>query len=100
MRGLLCAAACLPAGFGIAAATGIRPLGGLVLVASALLAGRWSSAGAGRQAGWYAVVAACFVLSHFLARATGGWVAVAIVALVATAGYVVLLRPAAPALGG
>lgn len=93
MRGLVCAAACLPVGFGVAAATGIRPLGGLVLVALAALAGHWSGAGTGRKIGWYATVAACFAASHVLADETGAWGAVAIVATVATAAYAAVLRP-------
>lgn len=94
-RGFVAAAACLPVGFGVAAATGIRPLGGLVLVVLAALAGRWSGQPLARQAAWYAVVLACFIASHLLADATGAWGAVAIVALVATGAYAALLwRPA------
>jgi hypothetical protein len=92
MRGLVCAAACLPLGFGVAAATGVRPLGGLVLLALALLAGRWSGRSLGRQSAWYLVVLACFVASHLLADTTGAWGAVAIVTAVATAAYVAILR--------
>lgn len=92
MQGLVCAAACLPAGFGVALATGVRPLGGVVLLALALLAGRWSGSGFGRQAAWYAVVLACFVASHLLADTTGRWGAIAIVTVVATAAYLALLR--------
>jgi hypothetical protein len=92
MRGLVCAAACLPVGFGVAAATGVRPLGGIVLLALALLAGRWSGQSIARQAGWYLVVLACFVASHLLADATGAWGAVAIVTAAATAAYQAMLR--------
>lgn len=92
MRGLVCAAACLPAGFGVAAATGVRPLGGLVLLALALLAGRWSGQPAVRQAAWYAVVLACFVASHLLADPLSAWVSVALVAAVASAAYVAVLQ--------
>jgi hypothetical protein len=92
MRGLVCAAACLPLGFGVAAATGVRPLGGLVLLVLALLAGRWSGHGIARQAAWYVVVLACFVASHLLADTTGAWGAVAIVTAVASAAYVAILR--------
>jgi hypothetical protein len=96
-RGLVCAAACLPAGFGVAVATGVRPLGGIVLVALAALAGRWSEAARARQIAWYAVVLVCFVVSHLLADTTGSWGAVAIVTTVATAAYVALtLRRSAP----
>lgn len=95
MRGLVCAAACLPAGFGVAVATGIRPLGGIVLLALALLAGRWSGEGPRAQVRWYLLVLICFVTSHVLADLTGAWVAVTLVAVVATGGYVAILqRPA------
>ena len=100
-RPLACAAACLPVGFGVAAATGIRPLGGIVLLVLALLAGRWSGQPLARQAGWYAVVLVCFIASHLLADVTGAWGAVAIVAAVATGAYAAILRrpSRAPALG-
>ena len=87
MRGLICAAACLPAGFGVAQATGVRPLGGLVLLALALFAGRWSNAKPRRVALWYGTVLACFVASHLLADVAGAWGAIAIVTVVATATY-------------
>ena len=96
MRGLLCAAACLPAGFGVAAASGVRPLGGIVLLVLALLAGRWSGHGSGRQAAWYVVVLACFVASHLLADTTGAWAAVAIVTVIATAAYAAILQRPLP----
>jgi hypothetical protein len=95
MRGLACATACLPVGFGVAAATGVRPLGGIVLVGLAAAAGRWSGRDLRRQAGWYGVVLACFVASHLLADVTGAWGAVAIVTAVATGAYLAILqRPA------
>jgi hypothetical protein len=96
MRGLICAAACLPAGFGIAVATGVRPLGGIVLVALAALAGRNSGRPLRRQARWYAVVLVCFVASHLLADPLGEWGAVALVTAVATGAYVSLLASAQP----
>jgi hypothetical protein len=81
---LICAAACLPAGFGVAVATGVRPLGGLVLLALAVVAGR--ELPAARWA-WYVAVLACFVASHLLADVTGAWGAVGIVTVAATATY-------------
>jgi hypothetical protein len=90
VRGLVCAAACLPAGFGVAVATGVRPLGGIVLVALAVLAARWSGVESRRQVAWYAVVAVCFVASHLLADVAGAWGAVAIVTAVATSAYLAL----------
>jgi hypothetical protein len=92
MRGLIAAAACLPVGFGVAAATGIRPLGGIALAGLALLAVHWAVALPGRKAAWLAVVLACFVAAHLLADVTGAWGAVAIVAAVATGAYLALLR--------
>lgn len=100
MLGLVCAAACLPAGFGVAVATGVRPLGGLVLLALALLAGRLSGGDRRAQVRWYLVVLACFVVSHLLGLVVGSWSAVAVVTVVATAAYELLLRrplAAAPA---
>ena len=92
MRGLIAAAACLPVGFGVAAATGIRPVGGIVLLTLALLAVHWSAAVRVRQIAWLGVVLACFIASHLLADVTGAWGAVAIVATVATGAYVAILR--------
>ena len=83
MIGFVCAAACLPAGFGVAALTGVRPLGGLVLLALALAAARHLR----RPIPWLIVVLVCFVVSHLLAHAIGAWPAVAVVSVVATAAY-------------
>jgi hypothetical protein len=92
MRGLICAAACLPAGFGVAVATGVRPLGGLVLLVLAVLAGRELPAARWL---WYGVVLVCFVASHLLANAISAWGAVAVVTAVATAAYLLFReRPA------
>jgi hypothetical protein len=90
-RGLIAAAACLPAGFGVAVATGIRPLGGVVLVLLAVLAGRWAGRELRQQSRWYAVVLVCFVISHLLALAIGAWPAVGVVTVIATASYAQLL---------
>jgi hypothetical protein len=88
----------LPVGFGVAAATGVRPLGGIVLVGLAALAGRWSGRDVRQQGWWYLVVLVCFVASHLLAHVTGAWGAVALVTAVATGAYLALLqRPAVPA---
>jgi hypothetical protein len=82
----------LPAGFGVAVATGVRPLGGIVLVVLAGFAGRLSGAGRRRQTQWYLVVAACFVASHVLGLVIGAWGAVAVVTTVAATAYVALTR--------
>jgi hypothetical protein len=92
MRGLLCAAACLPVGFGVAVATGVRPLGGVALVILAALAGRWSAGSRREQTRWYLVVFACFVASHLLGHVVASWGAVAIVTIVATAAYARILQ--------
>ena len=92
MRGLVAAAACLPVGFGVAAITGVRPLGGVVLLALALLAGRWSGQPLRRQATWYFVVLVCFIASHVIADALTSWGAVALVAAIATGAYWLMTR--------
>jgi len=94
MRGFVCATACLPAGFGVAALTGVRPLGGAVLLAFAALAGRWSGYSLRRQSLWYLVVLACFIASHLLALVTGAWLAVALVTAAATTAYASILQRA------
>jgi hypothetical protein len=79
------AAASLPAGFGVAAATGVRPLGGALLVAAAAWCFvRWrAEAGTGRAVLLLAVYWTGFALSHALAGLVGAWAAVSIVAAVA-----------------
>jgi uncharacterized membrane protein len=91
-RGLICAVACLLAGFGVAVATGVRPLGGVVLLVLAVLAARWSESSRRRQALWYLVVLACFVASHILGHAIGAWPAVAVVTAAATAAYLAIVQ--------
>lgn len=72
-------------GFAVASATGVRPLGGLVLVAAAAWCARrwWSAAGLPTALALLMVYAAAFALSHVIADATGTWPAVVIVATVA-----------------
>jgi hypothetical protein len=76
------AAASLIAGYAVAAGTGSRPLGGLVLAAGGLWCIReWSRRNDTRTA----VILGCaglaaFVISHVLALAIGAWPAVLIVA--------------------
>lgn len=78
------AALSLVAGFGVAQATGVRPLGGAVLaVALGWCALRWRlAAGAGRAAALVALYLAAFVASHALADVVGTWGAVLLVAAV------------------
>lgn len=93
MPGVLCAAACLPVGFAVADLTGVRPIGGIVLLGLALLAGYLAQAPLRRQAVWYAIVLVCFVVSHAIADAAGTWGAIAIVSVIATAAYAAVLQP-------
>ena len=69
-------------GFAVADITGVRPLGGLVLVlAAAWCVQRWlPTIGRGRTIALLAFWLAAFVASHVLADALGTWGAVALVA--------------------
>ena len=98
MRTAPIAAASLVAGFAVADATGVRPLGGLVLaVALAWCALRWRrSAGVARAAALVALYLAAFVASHLLADVVGTWGAVLLVA--ATVGAAAWLAADRPAL--
>jgi hypothetical protein len=71
-------------GFAVAQATGVRPLGGVVLAAGAgWCALRWRrSVGPARTAALVGVYLAMFVLSHVIADPVGTWPAVFIVAAV------------------
>lgn len=94
------AAGSLVAGFAVAQATGVRPLGGLVLLAGAgWCALRWrEQAGTRVAAALVALYLAAFVASHLIAEAVGTWGAVALVsALVALAAWALGDRPASPA---
>jgi thiol:disulfide interchange protein len=73
------------AGFAVAELTGVRALGGLVLLAAAAWCfARWRArAGAARAVALVVFCAACFVASHVLADALGAWGAVAAVAVLA-----------------
>lgn len=87
----------LIAGFGVAQATGVRPLGGVVLAAGAgWCALRWRrSVGTARSAALVAVYIAAFVASHLIADTVGTWGAVFLVA--ALVGLAVLLVADLPA---
>ncbi|HWC26002.1 MAG TPA: hypothetical protein VG474_05400 [Solirubrobacteraceae bacterium] len=71
-------------GFAVAQTTGIRPLGGVVLIAGcAWCALRWlRSAGAARTAALVLVYAGAFVVSHVVADALGAWPSVLLAAAV------------------
>jgi hypothetical protein len=75
-------------GFAVAQATGVRPLGGIVLVAGAgWCALRWRErVGTGRAAGLVGLYLAAFAGSHVLAHSIGAWPSVAVVTAVVAAG--------------
>jgi hypothetical protein len=78
----LVAAGSLVAGFAVAEATGVRALGGgVLLVAVAWCARAWHRRGGARRAALLTVAyLAAFVGSHLLARAVGAWPAVLLAA--------------------
>lgn len=80
----LIAALTLVVGFAAAQATGVRALGGAVLLAGgAWCAVRsWRPAGPLRTVVVLVVAAACFVVSHLLAPHLGAWPSVVLVAAV------------------
>jgi hypothetical protein len=82
------AAGSLALGFAVAQATGVRPLGGVVLVlGAAWCALRWrEKAGTARAAGLVLLYVAAFAASHLLADPIGAWPSVALVAAVVAAG--------------
>lgn len=98
------AAGSLIAGYAVAAGTGVRPLGGLVLLAG----GGWCVAACARRRGWGtaaalgAVGVAAFAVSHPLGHAIGAWPAVLTVSAVTAALAWIFVdsrgpHPAAPA---
>ncbi len=84
-------------GFAVAQATGVRPLGGVVLVAGCgWCAVRWlRTAGRGRTAALVAIYLGAFALSHVVAGAVGTWPGVLLAAAVAgAAAYALADAPA------
>jgi hypothetical protein len=79
----LAAAATFIAGFGAAELTGVRAIGGLVLIAGGAWCGRaaLSIAGPRRAIVLLVIALALFVISHPLGRAIGAWPAVAMAAI-------------------
>jgi hypothetical protein len=69
-------------GFAVAQATGVRPLGGVVLALGAgWCALRWRrSVGIGRTGALIGLYVALFILSHVIADTLGTWGSVALVA--------------------
>ena len=82
------AAGSLALGFAVAQATGVRPLGGVVLaLGCGWCALRWRErVGGGRAAGLVGLYLAAFAGSHVLAHAIGAWPSVAVVSAVVAAG--------------
>ncbi len=74
----------LVVGFGVAQATGVRQLGGIVLAAGAgWCAMRWRrSAGIARAAALVVLYVGAFVASHLIADTVGTWGAVFLVAAI------------------
>ncbi len=91
------AAGSLIGGYGVAAGSGSRPLGGLVLAAGGLYCARvWARRDGPRTAAALTGVGLlAFALSHVIAREIGAWPAVLSVA--AATGAVVWVRSDAPA---
>ena len=82
------ALAALPAGFAVAEATGVRPIGGLVMALLAAAALFLSRTTTNRRIAWLAVLAGCFAASHALAGVLSTWGAVGLVtAVTGAAGY-------------
>ena len=94
------AAGSLLLGFAVAQATGVRPLGGIVLALGAgRCALRWrSSVGTARTVALVGLYLALFVLSHVIAGAVGTWPAVLLVT--AVMGIAALLVADIPAARG
>jgi hypothetical protein len=82
--------------FGVAELTGVRALGGLVLVAGGLWCARIAApiAGRGPTAVLLVVALALFVISHPLGHAIGSWPAVLVVAVLVALAAATVLRPA------
>ena len=85
LRIALIAAASFLGGFGVAELTGVRALGGVVLLAGAVWCAREAlpAAGRGPTAAILAGAFVLFVLSHLLGHAIGAWPAVLLSSAVA-----------------
>lgn len=84
-------AAGLVGGYAVARATGVRALGGVVLAAAGIAAGRtWARAGIPQTAVLSVTYVAAFGLSHPLAKKIGAWPSVLTVAALAGAASHVL----------
>jgi len=84
-------------GFAVAQLTGVRPLGGIVLVAGcAWCALRWLRVGRPRTLVLVVIYVGGFALSHVIADTLGAWPSVLLVAAVVGAAAHVLADSAAP----
>jgi hypothetical protein len=92
----LVAAASFLAGFGVAELTGVRALGGLVLLAGAVWCARAALpvAGTAATAALLVIALVLFVVSHPLGEAIGSWPAVVLTALLAGIAAAAVVRPA------
>ena len=93
------AAASLLVGFAVARVTGVRSLGGVVLVvAAAVCAQQWRRrAGTRTAVALVGVYLAAFVLSHLLALAVGAWPSViAVACVVGAVSFTISSREPAP----
>jgi hypothetical protein len=94
----LVAAATFLVGFGVAELTGVRVIGGLVLLAG----GAWCRhmalpiIGPRRTIALLAIVLALFVLSHPLGKAIGAWPAVVVTAVLVAVSAAVLVGSKRP----
>jgi hypothetical protein len=87
-------------GFAVAQLTGVRALGGIVLVAGcAWCALRWLRVGRPRTVALVVVYVAAFVLAHVIAGTLGAWPSVLLVAAVVGAATYALADSAAPRVG-
>ena len=93
----LVATATFLAGFAVADITGVRALGGLVLLAGAAWCARVAVPVAGRAAtaGLLVVALALFAASHPLGEAIGSWAAVAVTSALAGLAAAAVVRPTA-----
>jgi hypothetical protein len=92
----LVAAGAFVAGFAVAEITGVRALGGLVLLAGGAWCARVLAPIAGRSAtaALLVVALALFVLSHPLGEAIGSWPAVLVTGALAGLAAAAAMRPA------
>jgi hypothetical protein len=88
------AAATFLAGFGVAELTGVRAIGGLVLLAGGAWCGRMALpiVGPRRTIALLAIALALFVVSHPLGKAIGAWPAVVVTAASVAVSAAALVR--------